>query len=240
MGLLLKSPKKVVEPRNFHSFVPVSIAPGDERLIVDEQIFRVRDRLVLPNTAECRRGHVAAQRAVRNAVRKLSRRTGVALTLSPDFLIWFHNLFSFGAYVIPEDYGNRVFLNWPMFLANKSIYFSDVIPHEVAHLFQHVLAPKEAPHGPCWQSLMRELGLAPDVLLDFKEEIRDYQTVYVYDCACQHHILSRRQHFAIGTRGILRGKGSNGYCTECGNDIRFLYESFSRNASRLTRHSYRA
>lgn len=224
-----KSEKKPVAPREFHAFVPISVAPCDRRLLVSRHMFRVRDRLVLPNTSACRRDEHEVRSAICDSVRRLSRVVGHNLKLSDDFLIWFHNLDDCGAYVIPLDYGNRVFLNWPMFQRQRSLYLNDVIPHEVAHLFQHVLARKETDHGPVWRGMMNKIGARAEhaYSFDFPKK-RPYRTVYVYDCGCQQHVVSRQQHLAIGTRGILRGRGSDGYCTDCGNDVRFLYESFCK------------
>lgn len=68
--------------------------------------------------------------------------------------------------VCQSYFGPCIFLNARYLLAVGAVQddmLSDTIPHEVAHVYQWAIDPKERPHGPIWQRLMREgMGINPE------------------------------------------------------------------------------
>ena len=187
--------------------------------LVPANMTKVRVRLILPNTIPNRRAEKVAKAAIRLAWKRLARLACVPVDLdSTDSLVWFHNATTLAAYVFPEKFGNRVFLNWRLFSENRKLFVEQIIPHEVAHLYQRVIAPGEKMHGECWRELMLALKLPVSVAYDWREPKSRYKSVFIYDCDCQQHELSPRQH-----RDQTRQH--RGYCTACGADIRFRYES---------------
>jgi len=78
------------------------------------------------------------------------------------------------------------------FLANKEKYHNETIPHEVAHLFQNVLYPKDSTHGIGWQKLMRLVGLSPKRCHNY--DITVAVVTFKYICACRKHEVSKVIH----------------------------------------------
>jgi SprT protein len=145
----------------------------------------------------------------------LNRVTGKQLTLASNEPLVFFNQSRTGGYVWPNRYGNRVFLNWPLFKANTEDYLNQTIPHEVAHLFQRVLAPNERSHGPIWQRLMRKIGLQPRRCHSYDTTISARYESFTYICTCTKHRISKIVH-----NKILKGKQYK--CKSCKSDITFL------------------
>lgn len=120
-------------------------------------------------------------------------------------------------YVWRQKYGVRVFLNWPLLKANEQDFMVDTIPHEIAHLFQDILAPAERTHGPIWQKLMRRMGLNPERThsCDTTEARRDKQ-LFTYVCACKKHYVSKIIHNKIQRYRQIRR------CKLCHKSIAYL------------------
>lgn len=104
---------------------------------------------------------------------------------------------------------NNVLLN-----DNRSAFFEDVIPHEMAHwlVFHLDNGPRLKPHGREWQAVMRDLfGLAPRVTHRF--DIQHAQNrPYHYRCGCQTHQFTARRH-------TLVLKGRDYRCRNCGQSL---------------------
>lgn len=83
--------------------------------------------------------------------------------------------------------------------ANRSAFFDEVIPHEMAHwlVFHLKNGPRLKPHGREWQSVMRDLfGLQPSVTHRF--DIQQSQSrPYHYKCHCQSHYFTARRHSLV-------------------------------------------
>jgi len=125
-------------------------------------------------------------------VDKFNAATGINLKLETEEPFVFFNKSRLGGYVWPHKYNNRVFLNGPLFLANKEKYHNETIPHEVAHLFQNVLYPKDSTHGIGWQKLMRLVGLSPKRCHNY--DITVAVVTFKYICACRKHEVSKVIH----------------------------------------------
>jgi SprT protein len=88
----------------------------------------------------------------------------------------------------------RIVLNEALFRNNKEHFFSDIIPHEVAHILQYALYPDERlHHGKKWRLIMQQLGLQPNVYHDLDVSKVDSK-VHRYTCCCEggykyHQIL---------------------------------------------------
>lgn len=110
----------------------------------------------------------------------------------------------------------------PVLLAgNRSAFFDEVIPHEMAHwlVFHLANGPRLKPHGREWQSVMRDLfGLAPKVTHQF--DIQQAQSrPYAYRCDCQIHYFTKRRHSLVV-------KGRRYRCREC--DQTLVYCTISK------------
>ena len=152
---------------------------------------------------------------IEESIERLSQVTGKSLQLAPVEPLVFFNQSRTGGYVWPRRYGNRVFLNWPLFKANTEDYLLRTIPHEVAHLFQSLVAPKERAHGPVWQSLMRKIGLQPIRCHSYDTTISARYETYTYICTCQKHRVSKIIH-----NKMLKGQKRR--CRSCKSYITFL------------------
>ena len=79
---------------------------------------------------------------------------------------------------------------------NRHAFFTEVVPHEVAHWLGWHLedGPTFRPHGREWQTVMLRLfGLAPRVTHRF-DTARSSPVPYRYRCACREHGFSARRH----------------------------------------------
>lgn len=182
-----------------------------------------RHRLILPDTAETRRAEKEVKQAIATACRKLTRATGLVMNLdTDDSLVWFQHTDNTAGLVHPEQYGNRIFLNWRLYKANRRLFLREIIPHEVAHLYQFVVDEKDRPHGHCWLELMKAIKLQPKVRVAFRDSKKVAAApVFIYECACLVHTLSEKQHRE-------QQKRNNHYCRCCGKKLKFRYESFGR------------
>lgn len=189
-------------------------------LLVPAKIFNVRNRMFLPDTLSNRRLEVLVRRKIRTTMRRLAKITGVCIPLEDDFLIWLHYFPSYGGGFC-EDYGVRVMLNWQVLIQNKQLFLDVLIPHEVAHIYQSVMAPTESDHGPYWRGLMGALGLSAAAAFFWRDDEKRYAPTFIYKCECQRHALGKQRHLAQCRQRLF-------YCSDCGNDLNFLFESVKR------------
>ncbi|RUR27590.1 metallopeptidase [Vreelandella nanhaiensis] len=93
---------------------------------------------------------------------------------------------------------------------NRTAFFDEVIPHEMAHwlVFHLQGGQRLKPHGHEWQSVMRNLfGVAP--LVTHRFDIQKAQPApYSYRCSCRTHQLTGRRH-------ALVVKGRRYRCRHC-------------------------
>lgn len=82
---------------------------------------------------------------------------------------------------------------------NRTAFFEDIIPHEMAHwlVFHLDNGPRLKPHGREWKTVMRELfGLVPTVTHQF--DIQQAQPApYRYQCDCRIHQFTPRRHALV-------------------------------------------
>ncbi len=103
----------------------------------------------------------------------------------------------------------------PVLLAeNRAAFFSDVIPHEMAHwlVFHLENGPRLKPHGREWQTVMRDLyALTPRVThrLDVS---RARSAPYRYVCSCGDHYFTPQRH-------AQRRKGRRYRCRRCAQTL---------------------
>lgn len=93
---------------------------------------------------------------------------------------------------------------------NRSAFFDEVIPHEMAHwlVFHLRDGQRLKPHGREWQSVMRNLfGLVPQVTHRFNTQ-KAQPAPYRYQCGCRTHQLTARRH------GLVK-KGRGYRCRHC-------------------------
>ena len=102
--------------------------------------------------------------------------------------------------------------------ANEADYFSNTIPHEVAHLIVgakwgfDVLA-----HGYEWQSVMREFGCEPLTTHNYDVSKARVGGTFLYRCACKTHQLSLRRHNTIQ-------RGQRWQCLRCKAELTWVKE----------------
>ena len=103
----------------------------------------------------------------------------------------------------------------PQLLAeNRLAFFTEVIPHEMAHWLVHHLAegPQARPHGREWRHVMRALyGLEPRATHVFDTRTAS-PAPYRYRCACRDHFFSRRRHASARA-------GRDYFCRKCRNAL---------------------
>lgn len=100
---------------------------------------------------------------------------------------------------------------------NRTAFFTDVIPHEMAHwlVFHLENGPRLKPHGREWQTVMRDLyALAPRAThrLDVS---RARSTPYRYACRCGDHYFTPQRH-------AQRHKGRRYRCRQCAQTLVYL------------------
>jgi len=101
---------------------------------------------------------------------------------------------------------------------NRSAFFSEVIPHEVAHLFAYIVyGTKIKPHGEEWRYIMAEVfGLAGRVTHNFDVPAQT-RKLFNYACGCEGkaHELTAIRHNRV------RQNKANYRCRVCAE---VLYE----------------
>lgn len=103
-------------------------------------------------------------------------------------------------------------LNAQLFLANKSVFLDEIIPHETAHILQFILYPEaKKPHGKEWKKIMKLLGVNPDTYhdMDMSEIDNGY---FRYTCGCKTHSLTKRLH-----KRTQEGQATQ--CVECNSRL---------------------
>lgn len=105
-------------------------------------------------------------------------------------------------------------LNPVLLEENRAAFFTDVIPHEMAHwlVFHLANGPRLKPHGHEWKTVMRDLfGLPPRVThrLDVS---RARSAPYCYRCRCGEHYFTPQRH-------AQRRKGRRYRCRQCADTL---------------------
>lgn len=85
-------------------------------------------------------------------------------------------------------------INTKLFLANKKVFLEEIIPHEGAHILQHLLYPEaKSFHGKEWKKIMKQLGVIPNTFHNL--DVSEVESTYFrYSCRCQIHSLSSTLH----------------------------------------------
>lgn len=99
----------------------------------------------------------------------------------------------------------------------KDYFFSDVLPHEMAHLVVDVIhGPKVRPHGVEWQSVMINcFQVAPKAYHSLPTQpVKRIKAEFRYRCACQEHLLTVIRH-----RRAMKGVVYS--CRRCGDPLRW-------------------
>lgn len=113
-------------------------------------------------------------------------------------------------------------LNPVLLSENRTAFFDDVIPHEMAHwlVFHLDNGPRLKPHGREWKTVMRDLfGLAPRVTHQF--DIQQAQSApYRYQCGCRIHRFTPRRH-------ALAASGRGYRCRHCVKTLVYAPENTS-------------
>lgn len=100
---------------------------------------------------------------------------------------------------------NHVQLNAQLFIENVETFLSDVIVHEWAHLVTSALYRGSLPHGPQWQSVMRDLGVAPRRCHQMDTTNARVGRQYRYVCGCKSYAFSAIRHsYAQSGRSAYR------------------------------------
>jgi SprT protein len=156
-----------------------------------------------------------AMQKIRECFALFNQITGKNLQIPDSDALVFFNQSRVGGYVCPARYGNRVFLNWPLFKANTESYLNQTIPHEVAHIFQRSISSTERSHGPIWQGLMRKIGLRPDRCHNYDTTVSARYETYTYICKCQKHKVSKIIH-----NKMLKGQKRT--CRACKDTVIYI------------------
>lgn len=92
---------------------------------------------------------------------------------------------------------NEIRLNPILLLENQLTFIRQVVPHELAHLLVFQQFGRVKPHGKEWKMVMEQiLGVPADIYHCF-DTTQVQGKRFNYQCACQIHTLSNRQHNAI-------------------------------------------
>lgn len=83
-------------------------------------------------------------------------------------------------------------LNSKLFLKNVDEYFSEIIPHEAAHLIADIKYPEQRHihHGKAWKSVMRKLGHEPRRCHNLDTTHVFTKSNYRYVCGCDGKTFS--------------------------------------------------
>jgi SprT protein len=134
-----------------------------------------------------------------------------------DGIKFFHRSSTAG-YVVPSR-DNAVYINLELYKKNPDVFLSEIIPHEVAHLFASKIAPKENFHGVTWKKVMKNIfGLDPirchrmDV-----EGVGLKRQKFLYVCNCMKHQVGAIKHKKIKN-------GTKYGCVHCKKELVFLSE----------------
>ncbi|WP_373024681.1 SprT-like domain-containing protein [Thioalkalivibrio sp.] len=101
------------------------------------------------------------------------------------------------------------------FVLDWDAHFPATVAHEVAHslVYRDYGTRGARPHGPEWQTRMRDFGCEPRVTHDTPLSGRNMKT-HDYACDCRHHALSARRHH------LIQRKRYRYQCRECGATLR--------------------
>lgn len=136
---------------------------------------------------------------------------------------------------------NHIDLNPILFMENQEEYFTQVVPHEVAHCIDsangdnrraegmagirfnrngRMRRAKRSIHGPTWQHIMRVFGLEPDRThcMDTTNAAVRTKTKYEYKCVkcSKSYFVSSVRHNKQRRAALTNPGGSYYTCTRCG------------------------
>lgn len=109
---------------------------------------------------------------------------------------------------------NRINFNRVLLEHNASGYFSDVIPHEVAHLLCYQLYGRVKPHGYEWQRMMRDTFQCQPQTRHCMDTAPLNLPTIDYRCLCTTHALSRIRH------NKMQRKKAKYICRYCNAELR--------------------
>lgn len=130
----------------------------------------------------------------------------------PPALYWFTSGTKAGYAVLNN---NTLHLHERLFAEHTAYYWSDVIPHEVAHLITHQVFGRVKPHGKEWQSVMKYVfAVTPSTTHQLPiEHLRRVKQIK-YMCRCGDINLSMIRH-----NRVVQGKQTY-RCRTCGDILR--------------------
>lgn len=101
---------------------------------------------------------------------------------------------------------NLIKFNPILFHQNKSTFFDQVIPHEVAHLVVFQTYGKVRPHGIEWQHIMKAIFKIPALTTHNLNINAVVGKQFDYACPCRQHKLTIRRHNKVlkGERYLCR------------------------------------
>lgn len=106
---------------------------------------------------------------------------------------------------------NHIRINPVLFDQNKQDYFSDTIPHEVAHLVAFIVFG-DTGHGKDWKFTMTRFGCDPSRCHSYdvsSVKISKTITRFLYNCGCSNPIrLTKGQHSVLS-------QGKRCVCSRC-------------------------
>lgn len=106
---------------------------------------------------------------------------------------------------------STIYLNTQLLLRNTEEFFSDIIPHEAAHIIADIKFPSQRKifHGKAWKSVMCVLGCVPNRFHSLDTEFVTTETKYRYVCGCEDktHNVSKIEHKKIVVGDIKRCRG---------------------------------
>lgn len=108
---------------------------------------------------------------------------------------------------------NEVRFNPILLQENGHDFIRQVVPHELAHILVYQQFGRVAPHGKEWQMMMENvLGVPAEIYHCF--DTSSVSRTITYQCDCQIHSLSIRQHNAI------QNNKRSYFCKNCKKTLR--------------------
>ncbi|MCJ8168923.1 SprT family zinc-dependent metalloprotease [Atopomonas sediminilitoris] len=115
---------------------------------------------------------------------------------------------------------NKLRFNWVLYQANQHDFLAQTVAHEVAHMIAHQLyGLRIQPHGPEWQSIMREVFKRPATRCHHYAITRTPRTHYLYQCGCAEPMPFTGQRH----QRVRRGAGY--LCRRCKQKLIFSGET---------------